>query len=159
LTALLLLLPAARGAGADAAEAPGGGRARRPRGARRAAAADGVPAAAAAAGERQPRAQVGVGSRGGRLVVRADAAYARGAAVAAAGVGIGGLAAERRREAAQAPCSRHGRWRRVVAVQLYARVDGYGSWRWWPPGRRGGWYKWKRKWRGSQAMCAPVSGM
>jgi hypothetical protein len=112
-------LAAARGPGgaSAAAEAPGGGGARRPRGARRARAD--VPAGAAAAGEREPHAQVGVGSPAGRLVVRADAAYARGAAVASACVGgVGGLAAERRREAAQAPSSRHCRCRRVVVVQL-----------------------------------------
>jgi hypothetical protein len=75
---------AARGAGeAGAGEAPVGGGARRPR-CVHAAAVD-IPAAAAAAGEQQPHAKVGVRSPAGRLVVTADAAYARGDVVASAG--------------------------------------------------------------------------
>jgi hypothetical protein len=98
------LLPASRRAGSDAAEAPGGGRACG------AAAAD--VSVAAAADERRPCAQVGVVSAEAgadarrRLVVGADAAYARGAA--APRLDVRGLAAGRRHEAAQAPSSRHG---------------------------------------------------
>jgi hypothetical protein len=138
-------LPAARRARADAAEAPGGGRARRARRARGAAPAADV--RAAAPGERQPRAQVGVGSAGRRLVVRAHAAYARGAAAA-----VGGVAADRRHEAEQAPCSHHGRClcgAAVCASMTTASGDGRLV------GERGGGINGSG--HGDGAMCAPVS--
>lgn len=131
-------LPAARGAGADAAESPGRGRARRLGCARRARAGGGAAAAAevvvtaaaaaaAAAGERRSHAVVGVGSEAGhaaaatadggrRLVVWADAAYARGAAAACV-TGVA-LAAERRHEAGKTSRSRHGQARVVLGAGL-----------------------------------------